>query len=94
MFTPYLFGIWAVVEIIRLYVGYKGNLQERVPNLSAFLGLTFFPQLLLCLYMLIVQYPMLPFDRIANSIMLAFLILQLILGTRAVYKIIENTTAR
>lgn len=29
-FTPILFSLWAFTEVVRLYVGYQGNLKEDV----------------------------------------------------------------
>jgi len=39
------FIIWIVGEVSRFYFGYTGNLKERVPQMSAFLLITIFPQL-------------------------------------------------
>lgn len=42
-----------VCEAIRLYFGYLGNLQERVPELAAFWMVTLVLQLPLCLLSLL-----------------------------------------
>ena len=36
---------WALFELLRLYCGFAGNLQEKVPVLVAFVLLTVFPVL-------------------------------------------------
>lgn len=94
LFTPYFFAFWCVAEIGRLYNGYVGNLQEKVPNLTTFVFLTFFPQFLFCAYFLFIQHPAVPFDKITNAIMFVFLIVEMFVGLRAVRRIIANKTAR
>jgi hypothetical protein len=62
--TPGIFGVWALVEPVRLYIGYAGNLDENVPSLIAFEFLSLFPQSVLCVFLLALQKPLLPFDQV------------------------------
>ncbi|KAL1514837.1 hypothetical protein AB1Y20_003922 [Prymnesium parvum] len=55
LLTPMAFWSWAVIEVLRLGLGYFGNLAERVPWLLAFWMLTLFPQPVLQLYFLFIQ---------------------------------------
>ena len=48
---PFAFCIWSLFEIFRLYFGYVGNADEKVPQLSAFVLSTIFPQIPLLLYL-------------------------------------------
>ena len=40
-----IFLLWSFTEVARVVLGYVGNVNERVPMISAFLLLTIFPQL-------------------------------------------------
>ena len=42
---PFAYGIFTLFEGARLYFGYMGNAEENVPQLSAFVIGTCFPQL-------------------------------------------------
>lgn len=45
----------ALLKVLRLGLGYFGNLEERVPWLLGFWMLTLFPQPILLLYFLVIQ---------------------------------------
>jgi hypothetical protein len=47
--------LFLVSEPVRLALGYSGNLQEKVPFVAAFMLLTLFPGLPVCLYFMFVQ---------------------------------------
>lgn len=53
--TPMSFWVWALIEAIRLGLGYFGNLAERVPWLIGFWLLTLFPQTVIHGYFMLVQ---------------------------------------
>merc|ERR1711991_1160509 len=72
--TLVVFIIWAVVEPLRLWFGFVGNLKEKVPQLAAFFLLNIFPQSIVLAYMAFIQPKRLPFERIANTIQLAFVV--------------------
>ena len=48
---PFAYGIFTLFEGARLYFGYTGNAEENVPQLSAFVIGTCFPQLPLLVYL-------------------------------------------
>ena len=66
--------LWCCGEIMRLYFGYYGNLQEKVPHLAAFVLLTFFPAIPSMIYFASVQPLLRPFDQISSIFMLAGLV--------------------
>lgn len=92
--NPLFFGLWSIIEMYRLYLGYVGNLREQVSYLAAFWFISIFPQLLLQFYFLSVQKPLLPIDEVHAYITIAFLLIELVLGYRATSRIIRNKTAR
>ena len=52
-----IFSLWCCIEIVRIGLGYIGNLLEKVPMISAFLLLTIFPQLVAILFLTFLQDP-------------------------------------
>jgi transmembrane protein 17 len=84
---PLILSVWCMVEPLRLYLGYVGNLQEKVPQLTGFWLLTLIPQIPLAFFFIIAKpisyspnggdsYTLqLPFDR-AGSIVLIIMYIQ------------------
>ncbi|KAM6112031.1 LOW QUALITY PROTEIN: transmembrane protein 17B-like [Pterocles gutturalis] len=63
---------------LRLYLGYVGNLQEKVPELAVFLLLSFLIQLPLLLFLLTdSQVIHLPLEMAVHSLLLAFLVTEI-----------------
>ena len=89
-----MFVFWSGAEIPRFYFGYVGNLNERVPQMSAFLLTTLFPQLPSILYLTVVQEHKFPFDQIAGYMMLALLLLEMVVGYNALRALIRRKTAQ
>eukprot|EP00731_Ephydatia_muelleri_P023399 Em0015g982a len=71
------------VEILRLYLGYEGNLREKVPELAGFWLLTLLQTPLVLFVMANTNTIILPLDAAINVPLLAFLLAQLCLGFRA-----------
>ncbi|XP_062446393.1 transmembrane protein 17B-like [Rhea pennata] len=68
------FLILSLVEGFRLYLGYIGNLQEKVPELAGFLLLSFLIQLPLLLFLLMDNNIIrLPLETAVHILYLAFL---------------------
>ncbi|KAF7205588.1 transmembrane protein 17A [Nothobranchius furzeri] len=68
-----------VVEVIRLYLGYTGNLKEKVPELAAFWLLSFTFQLPVLLFFVTDEGTIiLPLERAIHSIYLLFLFAQIL----------------
>ncbi|XP_074700374.1 transmembrane protein 17B-like isoform X3 [Strix aluco] len=72
------FLILSVAEGSRLYLGYVGNLQEKVPELAGFLLLSFLIQLPLLLFLLTdSRVILLPLELALHSLLLAFLVAEM-----------------
>lgn len=81
--TITIYIIMFIVEASRLYLGYEGNLREKVAELAGFWLLTLF-QVPLTAYLLAnVDTILLPLERGVNIVMGVFLCVQLLLGFRA-----------
>jgi transmembrane protein 17 len=72
--------VLSALEIGRLYLGYLGNLTEKVPELSGYWLLTLIQIPLLSFYTFYENLLLLPFERALNFILLAFLLCQLLFG--------------
>uniref|UniRef100_A0A665T9K8 Zgc:112294 n=1 Tax=Echeneis naucrates TaxID=173247 RepID=A0A665T9K8_ECHNA len=68
-----------VIEVVRLYLGYIGNLEEKVPELAAFWLLSFLFQLPVLLFFLTDEgIIILPLERAVHSLYLIFLLGQIL----------------
>lgn len=68
-------------ECLRLYLGYIGNLSDKVPELAGFWLLSLVPQLPLQLFLLLNQNILLqPLEQIVQSLSVMLLITQLLTG--------------
>ncbi|XP_063313026.1 transmembrane protein 17B-like isoform X1 [Pelobates fuscus] len=74
-------SILTLVECLRLYLGYIGNLYEKVPELAAFLLLTFMIQIPLILFLLTDEEVLiLPLEYAVHAIYIVFLSVELIVS--------------
>ena len=62
---PLILSVWCMVEPVRLYLGYVGNLQEKVPQLTGFWLLTLIPQIPLAFFFIVAEP--ISFSPVANS---------------------------
>lgn len=74
-----LLFIMAALEFIRMFMGMKGNLTERVVSVVVSLLLTL-PSIFGCLYLIIWQTYVLRLEVIINSVQLAFIALEVLFG--------------
>jgi transmembrane protein 17 len=88
------FLIWAGNELTRFWFAYEGNLKERVPQMSAFLLITSFPQIPVAIYLSFFQEFLFPFDKSAGVLMIVVLVLEMIMGYRALLSLIRRQTAQ
>jgi transmembrane protein 17 len=91
--TPVLV-FWAVSEAFRLYFAWFGNMNEKVPEISAFLLVTAFPQFPALLYLTFFQEHLYPFDRICGILMLVLISSEFLLGVLALRTLIRRQTAQ
>ncbi|XP_055570814.1 transmembrane protein 17 [Falco biarmicus] len=69
----------SLIEVIRLYLGYMGNLQEKVPELAGFWLLSLLLQLPIILFLLFNEgLRIQPLERAVNMIFALFLTFQVI----------------
>lgn len=94
LLTVPIFLLWSLTEVARIFLGYVGNVKEKVPMVSAFLLLTIFPQCVAVAFLTFLQDPKFPFDAAGGAIMLFFLLLELIVGRRALDILITRQTAQ
>ena len=80
-----------IIEITRLYLGYLGNLTEKVPELAGFWLLTVLLQLPMQGFLLFNEdLVILPMERAANVLMVTMVLLELVIGFIALRKITRH----
>jgi len=97
MLSPLLLSIWFMIEPLRLFFGYVGNLQEKVPQLTGFWLFTLIPQLPISFFF-IVALPLrvngtstqLSFDRAGSIILLAFTAVEAVVGYMALRRMVKS----
>lgn len=95
--TPMSFWVWACIEVIRLALGYFGNLAERVPWLMGFLMLTLFPQPVIHFFFLGIQpiagWFVLPIEIVLSIGMELIYVTQLFVAYRANKRLVAKAAA-
>ncbi|XP_071093451.1 transmembrane protein 17-like [Haliotis cracherodii] len=80
-----VFIAYSIIEIVRLYLGYVGNLMERVPELAGFWLLTVLLQLPLILLMTFNEdAKIVPLERAMNIVKALFIVFEVICGYFAI----------
>lgn len=80
-----------IIEVTRLYLGYLGNLTEKVPELAGFWLLTVLLQLPLQGFLLFNEdLLILPMERAANVLMVTIIVVELVAGFIALRKITRH----
>mmetsp|Transcript_19780 Transcript_19780/g.32501 ORF Transcript_19780/g.32501 Transcript_19780/m.32501 type:complete len:177 (+) Transcript_19780:402-932(+) len=90
--TPLTFSVWASSEGFRLWFGYTGNLQEKLPQLSVFMLLSLFPQLPCLIYLLHLQELQLPFERAMSASLVVFVCFELLIGYMTIKSLVKKQT--
>ena len=88
-----IYCVWSLAEIPRLYVGMKGVLRDKVPDMAAFILLSFFPQFWIALFFAFLQEIILPFDSVLGIIMMLFILSEIVLAWRFLRCIIARQSA-
>ncbi|OBS78281.1 hypothetical protein A6R68_19330 [Neotoma lepida] len=84
-----------LMEAIRLYLGYMGNLQEKVPELAGFWLLSLLLQLPLILFLLLNEgLRTLPLEKAIHIIFTVFLTFQVISAFLTLKKMVNQLAAR
>eukprot|EP00128_Syssomonas_multiformis_P007155 Colp12_sorted_trinity150504_noHs@22961 len=85
----------SLIEPVRLYLGFDGNLREKVPSLAGFWLLSIIMQFPLNLYVMVAQeFTIAPFERTLQGILFALLVPQIILGYRTIQVFISAQAIR
>lgn len=87
------FYTWILLEVLRLAMGIRGNLQERVPEMSVFVFINV-PQLSLLCYRILTEQPHLPWDKFTSAILVTFVVVETIMGYMTLNSFITNLTSR
>ena len=87
------YSTWLMAEVPRLYVGMKGVLRDKLPEMAAFLLLSFFPQVWIALYLSFLQEIILPFDEVLGMTMFVFIVAESALAWRFLRSIITRQSA-
>eukprot|EP00158_Paraphelidium_tribonemae_P007128 Partr_v1_DN28121_c2_g1_i1_m55417 len=90
--APIILCILALVDLFRLRMGYAGNLQERIPELSGLVILTVFPQLVICAYFGGIQrlfITILPMEYALNGVYIVILVVEFICAWAEVQRVIS-----
>ncbi|XP_003787994.1 transmembrane protein 17 [Otolemur garnettii] len=84
-----------LIEAIRLYLGYMGNLQEKVPELAGFWLLSLLLQLPLILFLLLNEgLTNLPLEKAIHIIFTIFLTFQVIAAFLTLKKMVNQLAVR
>ena len=89
----FLIILWLLAEILRLYFAFAGNINEKFPELIAFLIVSIIFSAPLLAYQFFVFAIAFPLDRALDIIQLIFLIFEIIFGFIAIRKLVKNQTA-
>uniref|UniRef100_A0A3B5B6B1 Transmembrane protein 17A-like n=1 Tax=Stegastes partitus TaxID=144197 RepID=A0A3B5B6B1_9TELE len=82
-----------LIEVVRLYLGYVGNLKEKVPELAAFWLLSFMFQLPVLLFFLTDEgIIILPLERAVHFLYLLFLLAQILASFMALRTMTRKLT--
>ncbi|XP_072372427.1 transmembrane protein 17-like [Scyliorhinus torazame] len=87
--------ILTLIECVRLFLGYLGNLQEKLPELAGFWLLSFTIQLPIILFLLVDQsIIILPLEQAVHIVYLTFLLLELFTAFLALRKMTNHLATR
>uniref|UniRef100_A0A1A8NDT8 Transmembrane protein 17 n=3 Tax=Nothobranchius TaxID=28779 RepID=A0A1A8NDT8_9TELE len=84
--------LMTLIEAIRLYLGYSGNLQEKVPELAGFWLLSILLQFPLILFQLFNEaIIILPLERGVHMVLAIFILTQAVFGFVALREMVRHT---
>ncbi|XP_058502333.1 transmembrane protein 17B [Solea solea] len=84
--------LMTLFEAIRLYLGYTGNLQEKVPELAGFWLLSILLQFPLILFQLLNEAILIqPLERAVHIVLVIFILTQAVAGFVALRDMVRHT---
>ena len=91
----FFYLVFIIIEPIRLYLGFHGNMRERIPEITGCFLFTCFPQLIIVLYFLFLQPMMgagfaMPFDIALNLVYLLMMAPEMVFAYLGAQRILEQ----
>ncbi|KAM4618876.1 transmembrane protein 17B [Polymixia lowei] len=87
--------LMTLIEVIRLYLGYAGNLQEKVPELAGFWLLSVLLQFPLIVFQLFNEAILiLPLERGVHIVLALFILTQALSGFVALRQMVRHTESQ
>ncbi|KAM9855027.1 transmembrane protein 17B [Aulostomus maculatus] len=87
--------LMTLIEVIRLYLGYTGNLQEKVPELAGFWLLSILLQFPLILFQLFNEAILIqPLERGVHIVLACFILTQALSGFLALRDMVRHTESQ
>ncbi|XP_058264581.1 transmembrane protein 17B [Hemibagrus wyckioides] len=87
--------LMTLIEVIRLYLGYAGNLQEKVPELAGFWLLSLLLQFPLILFQLFNEAILIqPLERGVHIVLALFILTEALSGFVALRAMVRHTESR
>ncbi|XP_061578541.1 transmembrane protein 17B [Cololabis saira] len=87
--------LMTLIEVIRLYLGYSGNLQEKVPELAGFWLLSILLQFPLILFQLFNEAILIqPLERAVHIVLCIFILTQALTGFVALRDMVRHTESQ
>eukprot|EP00740_Mantoniella_antarctica_P022029 CAMPEP_0198705296 /NCGR_PEP_ID=MMETSP1468-20131203/390359_1 /TAXON_ID=1461545 /ORGANISM="Mantoniella sp, Strain CCMP1436" /LENGTH=163 /DNA_ID=CAMNT_0044464163 /DNA_START=18 /DNA_END=509 /DNA_ORIENTATION=+ len=86
---PVMIVLFTIFEPIRLYAGFAGNLQEKVPLLMGFVSLSVFVILPVNAFFWYGQSAVQPFDKALNTVAMTLLAAEIVAGINATRKVLR-----
>ncbi|KAH6566067.1 hypothetical protein BASA50_010167 [Batrachochytrium salamandrivorans] len=95
--TLFLLVTFIIIEPFRLWLGYSGNMKERVSDLSGCFLYSICPQLIICVYFMFCQPIMgngvtMPFDYALNLVYACLVAAEIVFGYLAARRIVHSHT--
>lgn len=87
---PVMLAVWSVFEPCRLYVGYAGNLREKVPLVWGFVALSAAVSLPISLYFRFGQKQVQPFDKALHTVSILLIVFECVAGVRGARKVLTQ----
>ena len=92
--SPLVFILWLLAEPVRMYFGWSGNLEEKVPQLGTFVLLSVFPTFVSIVYFLGLAPNRMPIDYALNAVMAFFVGAEVFMAGRMIVRLVNTQTAR
>ena len=86
---PIMIAMFMLFEPARLYAGFAGNLQEKVPMLLGFVALSVFVAIPVLAFFWFAQEQATAFDRALNTVAVLIVLAEVVAGANATRKVLN-----